>query len=111
MPRIKVPQTLSQTKTFEELRKYVSQMTDQLLPAFNGNISLVDNASTMTIQVTFPGANTEVGTLHGLGRVPNGYIVVGRTSTISVFNGTTPNTTTNIYLQASGAGIATVMVF
>lgn len=53
-------------------------------------------------------AETEVR--HGLGRLPNGYIVVGSSAAASVFN-TTASTATSLFLKASGAVSVKLWVF
>lgn len=40
---------------------------------------------------------------HGLGKVPNGYIVIGRNKAGVLYNGTTAWTMTNIYLKSNVA--------
>lgn len=57
-------------------------------------------------------ANNENTWAHGLKRVPQGYIVVRADKACDVYDGTTPWTTTNIYLKVSVATVAlTILVF
>lgn len=57
--------------------------------------------------VTTPGtANTEFTVNHGLGRVPVGYLVVGRDKAAIIYNSTTAWTETAIYLKCNVATVA-----
>jgi len=62
------------------------------------------------IEVTFPGA-TELRVTHGLGRIPEGYIVEGRTADIRLYDGTTAASSTVLPLRSTGAGTFRLWVF
>lgn len=109
--RIKTIQDISNVKSWEELRRYASQILGSLVDVVNGNLDLVDNCSTSLVTVTFPSANTTVNANHTLGRIPQGYIVVGRSTAIHVFDGSGDSTSSYITLQASAAGSATLLIF
>lgn len=53
---------------------------------------------------------TESDVRHGLGRLPNGYIVVSSSAAATVFN-TTASTSTSLFLKASGAVSVKLWVF
>ena len=55
------------------------------------------------LNVTTSTANTEFAVDHGLGAIPNGYIVIGQDKAGDVYNSTTAWTTSTIYLKASVA--------
>ena len=109
--RIKVPQDVSQVESWEELRRYVAQVLPLLTQVINGQVDLVDNASTSLVTATFPSANQELAVGHRLKRIPQGYLIVGTNSSFSVFDGVTDNSSETIYLRASAAGTARVLVF
>lgn len=109
--KLKTSITVSNVSTWEELRRFVSQMTSDLVDIINGHISFTDNCDISLITVSFPGSGTTVKTAHGLKRMPTGYIVAGLSASLVVFDGNKANTTDDIYLQSSAAGTAQIMVF
>lgn len=57
-------------------------------------------------------ATTDFAVQHGLGRLPNGYVITSLSKAAIVYNGSTPSTTENLYLQATDANVALdVLVF
>jgi hypothetical protein len=64
-------------------------------------ISMDDNVDIRSISVTShatPG--TEFSAVHTLGKVPSGYIVKGQTAAGSIYDGTTSNTASTLYLKS-----------
>lgn len=61
-------------------------------------------------QVFFTSAGADVNVPHGLGRIPAGYLVVGRSASITVYDGAAPSSADYLVLRASGAGSAQVLV-
>lgn len=96
--------------TWEELRRAVSQDLQVLTAAINGRLSLIDNVQSSFLTVVFPGTGT-LKIPHTLGIVPTGYITVGLTADIRVFDGVGTWTKQDIYLRASGAGTARLLLF
>jgi hypothetical protein len=56
----------------------------------------------------FTASAVNVAVAHGLGRVPAGYMVVGRSANVTVYDGSDPSTESELVLRSSGA--ATVQV-
>lgn len=108
--KIKVPLSVSNIKSWEELRKYVSITLDQIVTAINGQIEFIDNCATSQVSVVIP-ASGEIGVPHTLGRVPNGYLVAKSSAGIIVFDGTTANTSSNLYVQGTGAANVVLLVY
>ena len=67
------------------------------------------NLDTRLINVNV--ATSETTIAHSLGRTPVDGFIVTRTSGANVFRGTTPWTSTNIYLQASAAVGIALLIF
>lgn len=111
MGKIKTPLTISNVETLEDLRRYTSQALDEIVGAINGRISLSDNVQATIKSVTFSGANATVSVDHGLGTSPSGYFVVGLSTAITVFDGNRSSDSANLYVQASGAGTARLLIF
>ena len=111
MGRIKTPQDIHNCETWEEAQRFVSAMISACVQAINGGIDLVENCSTQVVSLTFSEANVQASVGHALKRVPQGYLLVGGTAAMSIYDGTTPNTDELLYLRASAAGTARVLVF
>lgn len=91
--------------------RFCSQLFDQIVRLINGGLGLVDNFDGKMHTLTFSSANTDTALVHGLGRVPSGYLVVRRSANMTVYDGANAWTPANAYLRASSAGSITVFVF
>lgn len=109
--KLKTVQTLINVQSWEELRRYTEIFRNDVVSLLNGNVSLTDNARTALVTVTFPGASSTQAVEHDLGFTPSGYLVAGKTAAIQVFDGTGTNDERFLYVQASGAGTARLLVF
>lgn len=96
------------TEQFDKLRTFdkdlltsLSNWAMVLKSILDGGISIDDNvdASRVTI-VTHATPGTEFSVSHGLGKVPLGYIVTGKEAAGIVYDGTTANTNTTLYLRS-----------
>lgn len=96
------------TEQFDKLRVFdkdlltsLSNWAMVLKSILDGGISIDDNvdASRVTV-VTHATPGTEFLVAHGLGKVPLGYIVTGQEAAGSVYDGTTANTNTALYLKS-----------
>lgn len=75
-----------------------------LLAILDGGVSFDDNMDVSRVSVqshATPG--TEFSVAHELGKVPLGYIVAGQTAAGSVYDGTSANTKTTLYLKSDAA--------
>jgi hypothetical protein len=61
------------------------------------------------LRFEFVTAGVDVSVAHDLGRIPAGYIAVGRSAGISVYDGSVPSSETLLVLRATGAGVAFVL--
>lgn len=109
--KIKSVLSLSNLKTLEDLVRYVSQFADAVSLVVNGRIEIQDNLFVSSVTADFTAPNTTVGVAHDLGRVPVGYLVTGLGSALIVFDGTTTNTNSTLYVQASATGSARLLVY
>lgn len=109
--KVKTVQDFNNVDNWEDLRKYSSQVVKAIIDVVNGNLDFSSNIRSSIITAQFTVATSDQQVAHGLGTVPSGYIVVGRSSNFNVFNGISPNTSDNIFLASSGAGTATILVF
>lgn len=109
--KIKTTQDVSNVKTWEELKKFSSNVFGALLAEINGRLSLTENLLAQRLEYRFTAGGVEVGVAHGLGFIPNGYIQIKADGGVIVYDGATANTRDTLYLKATGAGIVSVLVF
>jgi len=108
--RLRVPQTsnIENTKDFIRL---ASQTIDSVVSAINGKIGVTDNLDAAVVSAEFQSANSTTPIAHTLGRTPIGYIVTGLSANMVVFDGSGTNNESTLFLQASAAGTARMLVF
>lgn len=109
--KIAAPLSLASIKTWEDLRRFTAESLSQLLSLVNGRISIQDNLETSVVDATFSASSITVAVPHTLGRVPTGYIVASLSASLIVFNGNKDHTDAVLYVQASAAGTAKLIVF
>lgn len=110
--KLQLPINISNSSDLSELIRFASVSISKIQTIINGNVDLVDNASTQLLTFVFTKSNSDVGVSHSLGRVPQGYIMAGSTNnSLTIGNGQAETTDTNIYLQANAAGTVKVLVF
>jgi hypothetical protein len=102
---------ISNVETLDDVTRYTTQCLTQIVSVLNNNISFSDNFKATIASVTFPTANSEQAVDHGLGKVPTGYILAGASAATSIYNGTTANTDSKIYLKSSVATSVTLIIF
>jgi hypothetical protein len=61
------------------------------------------------LRFSFPSADVDVAVSHGLGRAPEGYIVVGRSAGVTVYNGSASSSEDLLVLRATGAAEVDVL--
>ena len=98
------------TEPKEQVR-FISIFFDQLVRILNNGLTFADNFDLKTVNVSFSSAVTNQAISHNLGRVPIGYIVIRRSANLSVWDGTSPFTSSYFYLASDAAGSVTLLVF
>ncbi len=109
--KIKVTQDLSNIKNLEDFRRFSSMTITDIISSINGNIDLIDNCDTQSIPVTFTKNGQEIGVVHTLGRIPNGYIPIKKSTPVDIYNGLTDNTSTILYVRANAAAVVSLLIF
>jgi len=93
-----------------EFRRWVSITLDSIIQVINGNLS-VDNLNAQIVTVNFTAANTTTPVAHTLGRVPNGYIPIGKSVSLDVYNGAPTYLLRDlIYLKSTVIGTASILI-
>lgn len=95
----------------QEAFKYTTLALEQIGQLLNNGLSLSDNFDAKILTITFTAANTDLATVHGLGRVPTSYIQIGQTAAMSIYDGASANTSSLIYLRSDAAGTVRLVVF
>ena len=95
----------------EELAKFMDLFCQDVENTINGKLDFSTNFNCKLISITFGTANVNASALHGLGRVPSGYIVTRASAAVSVYDGSIANTTSSINLMASVPATVGLLVF
>lgn len=109
--KLTLPFDLSNLGTSDDFNRYGSQSIKQIIDVINGKLNFQDNIESQIVSVSFGTANQDVSASHSLRRVPTGFIPVGLSAAMIVYNGSTSNTDGIIYLRSSAVGTAQVLVF
>lgn len=109
--KITASSSLSNLESVEELRRFVGAFSDNVASALNSRLTFSDNFLASIITFVFTGANTTLGMPHKIGVIPSGYILVGTTVAMSLYDGEQANSTDTLFLRSTAAGTAKVLVF
>lgn len=88
-----------------------TRVVNDLLHAVNGRLDFENNFGAKIVNVVFTDADTETAVAHGIGRPPRGYIVTSLGAATTVYNSGTPWTANTIYLSATIATSADLLIF
>lgn len=95
------------SKVWADLSEFNKSVYDIL---FNG-ILFSDNFDISLRNVTITTANVEFSVLHGLERIPVGYLLISSSASINLYDGDTAWTKESIYLKGSATGSGKVYIF
>ena len=95
----------------EEAPRYTQRALDNIESILNNGILFSDNFNAKLLTVTFSTANVDVATIHGLGRVPGGYLQVGSNAASIAYDGASANSSSLLYLRASAAAQIRILVY
>jgi len=110
MSSIKASDDMSQVPP-EQLQRFLDILAKDIVSTVNGKLDFQTNFNCTLISVPFTAANTQQAILHGLGRVPVGYIKTRASANMEVFDGTSGNTSNVLYLQASAPGTVGLLIY
>lgn len=95
----------------DDITRFVSAFLTQIQDIVNGNLSFGDNIKAQVVSANFTAANAQIQIGHTLGKAPIGYILVGSSVAMSLYNGTSANTDQLLYISSTAVGSASVLVF
>ncbi len=112
MARITILPGMSNLDDWESLRRFTSMAVEAITTEVNGRLTFGGNIDASgPHSVTFASASDVQAVAHNLGRIPTGFIVVNLNAGIVVYQPSVPAWLKDqIFLQASGAGTATIYV-
>jgi hypothetical protein len=91
----------------QDLIKALDEREENLKSILNRGVNFDDNIDVRRVTVVSnvtPGVEFSVP--HLLGKIPLGYIVAGQNLAGSLYDGTTPNTATTLYLKSNTASVS-----
>lgn len=94
-----------------DLPRFLTLFGEQVARILNNGLDFETNFNSKLVSLTFSSANVDTSVAHGLGRVPSGYIIIGLSADLTVYDGIGTNTTTNLFLRASATGTARLLVY
>src|SRR5688500_6010397 len=97
----------------KDLPRFLTLFGEQVSRALNNGLDFETNFNSKSVSVlmTFSSANTDSSVAHGHCRVPVGYIIIGLSGTLTVYDGVGANTATNLFLRASATGTSRLLVY
>ena len=96
----------------EDVPRYVSIFCEQVSQIINKGLNFQDNFGMQIISAVFGSANADGSYSINIGKQATGYIVIGTTVAMSVYDGTSWNSSqSQITLRSSAIGTARLLVF
>lgn len=95
----------------EDVPRYVAIVLGQIVSALNNGLSFVDNFQGEIASMTFTAANADTSIENPIGRVPSGYLVLSRSASMIVYDGSVASTASTLTLRASATGTVSLLVF
>lgn len=111
MSRITKDTSVDRFADWQTASKYCAELFEQIARLFSNGQSIADNFDAKILTLTFSSSATDTTLVHGLGRVPTGYLVLRRSANMVVYDGTGAWSANSISLKSSAAGNATISVF
>lgn len=109
--RLKSILDISNVKSQEDLTRFAAQALKDIADILNGKVGIEDNTDSIRLTVNFTAANVAQTIQHNLGHMPSGYVLIGSTVAMSVYDGGTAFTDKFIYLKASAIGTARILLY
>lgn len=109
MSKITAATELDRVKA-EELPRHLAIFASAVTETVNGKLDFQTNFNCQVLSVAFSAASTDTIVAHNLGRVPQGYISLGTTVTMNVYDGAIGWTTSAISLRSTAIGTARLIL-
>jgi hypothetical protein len=109
--KLNLPQTIINLTNPADIQKWTQIMLRSIVDEFNGRVSFVDNVQGVVLPVEFTAADTTVEVTHALNYIPNGYVLVGSSAAMVIYDGDGVSTRSVIYLKSDAIGTARIKIF
>lgn len=110
MSRFTASTDIQQVKP-EDVPRFTDQAFQAIAEILNGGIDFETNIKCKILSVTFATANIQQAVSHGLGRVPQGYLVISSSAATSIYNGSSGSSSDVINLAATAPATVGLIVF
>lgn len=111
MAKIPASNNLSNIKSVEDVVRYFSIFVGDVFDIVNGKIEFDSNIQSKTIDFNFTSANTNFAMIHGLGKIPKGYLLIKSNVATSIYDGSIDATEKLIYLKSSQIATTRLLIF
>lgn len=106
LPSILIQDRSKYRRLDEDLIRYLNDQLESLNSIFRNGVSFADNIDCEIISfISDPSIGVETAVSHSLKRVPTGFIVISCDQEAIVYDGTTANTISSIYIRASQSSV------
>lgn len=109
MPQITTSDQITSIEDDPQKFRYIQLFLQNVKSILNGNIEFDKNMLINSFSVDFTVANSDTTIVHNLGKIPKGYIIIGKTVAMDVYDGTITSTTQNITLKSTVVGTAKII--
>lgn len=112
MSTVQSAQGISNQTSIVGVGRATQQFATDVQNLLNGQLSFADNFKAQIISVTFNAANTDMQINQNLNSVPSGYLVLRKSMSLDVYDGS-QNVFTKSYvtLRSTAPGTVSLMVF
>lgn len=111
MGNVQASSDVTRPKEDADKFRYIQLALQDIIQQLNGNIEITTNLKISIVDTNFASANVNTTINHNLGRVPQGYIEVGKSVSLNVYDGTVNSSTQTITLRSSAVGRAKLLFY
>ena len=91
--------------------RYIELFNQEVKAILNGSIEILRNIEGKVQTLVILEADTDTPVKHRLGHVPLGYLVIGQSADMGIYDGLSGSNGTNIFFRANALGTARVFIF
>lgn len=95
----------------EQMPRFLALVLNDIVTQVNGGLDFATNFNAKSVSALFSAVNTDTAIAHGLGRVPVGYLKIGSSVAMTIYDGQTNDTSILLYLKSDAIGTAQLLVF
>lgn len=108
---LKTGRTVHNVANLEELKRWTSIALDEVATVVNGNLELISNVRSQVIELNNLPPLEDINVPHSLVKIPTGFIVIGSSAAVSVYNGSIGWTENAISIRVSVTCSIKILVF